>query len=212
MNYNLNDLFAQKSFEELTDSERAFVLNKMTESEYRGKRELIQNTQLLLKQEMTELKPRPEVKAAALQALNKKKKRPVVLALFAHKVPTWAAVAACFLVFLLVQNFWTDEPVNNPLATVERVDTVYLEKYITQTTKSPVDTVIKVVYKTVDGEEKVSAEKTNPPKEEKVFAYSDAMLNAESIDYSAFLFDREEPKGRSVKEDTLTQWINTTIY
>lgn len=210
MNYSLTDLFAQKSFEELTDSERALVLNEMTESEYRENRAVIQNSQLLLKQEMAELKPRSETKAIALQTLNKKK--PIVIALFAHKVPTWMAVSACFLVFLLLQNFWNDEPINNPLTNVEQVDTIYSEKYNTQTTKNPVDTIIKVVYKTISDTEKVSVEKTYPPKEEKAFAYSDAMLNTELIDYSTFLSDLDEPKGKSVKEDTLTQWVNTTIY
>ena len=153
MNNRLTELIEQKSFNELSKQEKRFVLNDITEQEYKEKYQLIYEVKRELKLEASVLKVNDSIRVSAIEALllKQKEKKPGVFIRFTRfKVPLWTAVAALFLIFILstpilINTELKNDTKNNLLASI---DTVYIDKIIKDTIQiiKPGDTVIQKVY------------------------------------------------------------------
>ena len=214
MSYNLIDLLENKSFDKLNESERNFVLSKMAEVAYRRQHETVLMAKTILDVETAALMPNPTIPTAALAAMKAKQERKTqsgIFYLFKHKVPTWAAAAACALFLLLLNNSFLVSPgqgIDSAIASLSP-DTVYVEKYITEVEQVyvPGDTVIKVVYRTLEKPiEKIQEQHVA------TVIYSDEMLNAEHINYSSIVSGYNKTKGVSVSDDSLVQLVNASIF
>lgn len=161
---DINNLLEQKSFETLTKEEQAFVLTKMSLDEYENERAIILASQQFFEVESRQIQPlaaTPNKALLALRAKNDKQKKQEKKAwiplLLSYKIPAWQAAAAILLVFFLVRGLGIASPPQTIILADEQLrDTVFIKEYITQVKELPTDTVIKVVYKDLDKNEKKS--------------------------------------------------------
>ncbi|MFT5818831.1 MAG: NADH:ubiquinone oxidoreductase subunit K [Crocinitomix sp.] len=213
MKTDLSDLLAQKDFEELTATEQELVLSEISEQEYCEQRKMVATAKNIMATEAATLQA-PMVAVAASNALQNKKGG--VFAVFAHKVPTWAAVAACAILFTLFgySGFFGQNVENNKMALIPQIDTVFVEKIITEFRDlKPVHEErrsIKVQSHSTENVVKIDtpAPLNNPDK----IAYSDEMLNAERINYTALLQNHSSSAGVSLQNDSISQMVNRTVY
>lgn len=161
MKLELEDLIANKAFEDLSAAEQAWVLTQMTAEDYQLQHIMVVQSQALWLEEEQGLEPQPPSTAifAALQQKSTHAIAPpiptvsksVLVAIFSHRIKTWQAVAASVLLLLLWQigGGTSASEESTLLAHPPTVDTVY--QYITQVKEvlQPVDTVIKIVYKEI---------------------------------------------------------------
>ena len=122
--------------------------------------------------------------------------------MFHHKVPTWAAVAACLLIlFGSIALFKTKHQNTEANVITETVhDTIYKEKIVTEQIKLPGDTLVKYIYR------------NNPE-----IVYEVADYKEEEPSYENLLFREDEhcqimscyepKKGVPVVNDTLLRLI-----
>lgn len=213
MNKDLSDLLAAKDFEQLTFAEQELVLTELSMAEYSSQREMIVTAQIVFAEEAELLKPKPAIALAVVSTLRKEQKAGI-FALFTHKVPAWAALAACALVlFLFNYSAIFEQTVkNNNTALIPLVDTVYIEKVITE-------------FRDIKSLEPSHSMKTPPSKEEaivhhtpidikvdKIASYSDEMLSAEQVNYAAILQNYSTSSGVSLRNDSLTRMLGNTIF
>lgn len=153
----LQDLLAEKDFEELTTAEQQQVLLICTEEEYQAQRQAIVASQALWAAELPTLQPAAPHKALqALQAkrlLLEKNKVVVVpwwLQVARYSLPVWKVAVAALLLLFLTQALPKKVGLANPM--IVSTDTVYVERYHTKIEPilQPADTIIKIVYKTID--------------------------------------------------------------
>lgn len=152
------DLLDQKDFEELSEHEKQVVLQYCSPEEYQFQRQIILASQALWTAEMQELEV-PAPNRVILDTLNEKhlllKESTVVVPWWQqwanYSIPIWKVAAAALLLLCLQQALLTTNPIAPTTALMQR-DTVYLERYHTTIEKvwQPADTIIKVVYKTID--------------------------------------------------------------
>jgi hypothetical protein len=213
MNIDLSDLLANKDFDQLTLAEQELVLSEISRAEYDAQREMIISAQILMANEAELLQPNPAIATAAIAALGKKKKGKV-FALFTHKVPTWVAVAACVLVFFLFNySHVFDQTIQNEnTALVPTVDTVYVDKVVTEfrdikAISQPSETLRTPPYSAEPIIETPAQIKLNNAP-----TYSDEMLNLEQVNYAALLQNHSQSPGVSLQNDSISQMINSTIY
>lgn len=154
---DIHDLLEQKSFEDLDKQERAFVLEQMSQERYENERMAILASQAFFALEEETLPIKAPVPTKALEALQQKQtpKVPVWSLWMHYKIPLWQAVAALCLVFFLSQQVDINAPEIKEGETIvaeNRVDTVYIKKYITQIKEvlQPADTIVQVVYKLLE--------------------------------------------------------------
>ena len=137
-------LLETKNFEELSQDERSVVLSEMDETEYGEQRKMILLARDLAKNEKAKLLPNPQTLVLAREKLPKK--RAAGFLIFQHKVPTWAAVAACLFIFFGIREI--NKSLNSniePTVITETIhDTVFTEKIITEQLLA--DTIVKYVY------------------------------------------------------------------
>jgi hypothetical protein len=213
MNIDLSDLLATKNFDQLTLSEKEFVLSEISREEYSSQREMIVLAQNIMADDAELLQPKPAIATAAIAAIEKKKQGKI-FALFTHKVPTWVAVAACALMFFLFNysNVFDHTIKNENTALVPLIDTVYVDKVVTEfrdikalnkspeTLKTPPIALESIV--DTPSQTKIN----NTP------AFSDEMLNLEQVNYAALLQNHSKSSGISLQNDSLSQMINSTIF
>ena len=153
MDYRLTELLEQKSFEELTQEEKSFVLTHLSEAEYRRQHQLLTEVKTDLKEEAQSLKANDQIRINAIEALrvkNQVKKSGGLVLWFNYKIPLWSAVAALLLVFILTTPLLINTEIKDgkPNEQLAMQDTVYIEKIIKDTVeiKKPADTITKTVY------------------------------------------------------------------
>jgi hypothetical protein len=223
MTTDLSELLAQKTFEELTATEREMVLSEMSEQDYSDQHEMIIAAKLMMAKEAATLQA-PVVPIAAGKLMPQKKGG--VFALFSHKIPTWAAVAAGILLFLLFNysSILNPSAENNTLVVAPQVDTVYVEKLITefrdlkplQKEKGPSRMQPQTTEKVVSANLRTSTppvvNQNSSANLNENLAYSDEMLNAERINYTAILQNYRSSKGVSLQNDSISQMLNRTVF
>lgn len=213
MKHDLSDLLDQKDFEDLTMIERNFVLSEISEEAYNEQRETIVMAQLIMADDASNLRANPSIAIAASTALQQRKKTGV-FAIFTHKVPTWAAVAACALLFTLFNysGIFGQSVEKNHVADVSSIDTVYIEKIITEFRDLKPFQEKPVSDKVQPHNSENLAQVSVPPKPDKTPTYSDEMLNAEQINYTALLQNYSSSNGVSLQNDSITRMVNRTVY
>ncbi|NOQ76021.1 MAG: hypothetical protein GQ574_28705 [Crocinitomix sp.] len=215
MKTDLSHLLAQKDFEELTSAEQELVLSEISEQEYEAQREMLVTAQMLMASEAATLKA-PVIATAASTALRQKKGG--VIAIFAHKVPTWAAVAACAILFTWFNysGLFGQTIQNDNLAVAPDVDTVFVEKIITEFRDLKPARVEKQSTQTqVQSQAPDNMAQIITPAPTSFIetpAYSDEMLNAELINYTALLQNHSSSAGVSLQNDSISQMVNRAVY
>ncbi|MFK7796156.1 MAG: hypothetical protein AB8E82_01805 [Aureispira sp.] len=153
------DLLDQKNFDELSENEKQVVLQHCSAEAYQLQRQAILASQALWTAEMQELEV-PAPNRAILDTLKEKrlllKESKVVVVPWwqqwvNYSIPIWKVAAAALLFLCLQQALPTTNSIAPVTALMQR-DTVYLERYHTTIEKvlQPADTIIKVVYRTID--------------------------------------------------------------
>ena len=173
MDYRLTELLEKKSFEELSEEEKSFVLTHLSETEYRQQHQLISEVKSDIKEEAKLLKANDQIRVNALEALSLKhqeKDAKTIPLWLNYKIPLWTAVAALLLIFILTTPllFNTKMSESAPNEQLVMRDTVYIEKIVNDTIEitQPADTVIKTVYisnktKSTEDEHLITPEFTN---------------------------------------------------
>lgn len=207
MKADVLELLEVKNFEELTDEERTAVLKEMSESEYRAHRKLILTALVLTKKEKVELIPNSQILIMAKERMSKKKAGGLMI--FQHKVPTWAAAAACLLLFFGIRNLNNLENSGAETTVVTEIfrDTVYTEKIVT--TQLLADTVIEYIY--INQPEVIHEavdNSSNYVQEDPSFEN----LNFREYQDCSIMSCYEPKKGMSVANDTLLVWTQNGLY
>lgn len=203
----LTELMENKTFEELTISEKSLVLHLITETEYNERHSSLLQMKKELKTEAKELKANENIRLAALQALRKKqdtKKPPIIPFLFSYKVPVWMTAAAILLIMLVFPSIFKTDV--NKLQLAVR-DTVYVDRIIKDTIKiiEASDPVIQTIYI----KENTSTQ-ANEPLKEKVQEENLKSINIRELEveiamnnYPSKIDFSVQPSGRSLSNDPL---------
>lgn len=184
-NYRLQELIESKTFDELTNEERAMVLKEMSEEEYTLRKSVIDQTRLFLGQTTVGLEPNEDVKNKAAFLLKEKsspKKRSNIALILTYRIPIFIPVAAAILL-LFTLPFVIEEPTE--------------KEYIAEVR----DTVQRVVYKT----DTVIMEK-EVIKPVQVIKYIDKEVRSNSSDIGV-----DQGQDRIVKADPVTMIQNTRL-
>ncbi len=215
MSYNLSDLLEKKPFHLLTVEERTFVLTTISAEDYEQQRSVILMLQDALNDGEEELTPIfPIAAMAALKEQPTKESKRDIWFIFKHKTPTWAAVAAGFILYFIVNQISFTPTKTPPLKIAQEIDTVYIEKYVRSIKPSilPKDTLIAVnsekpreIYY-----QKKQEPLVNPEKQDII--YTSEMLNAGMVNYTALLSNHSESRGFSLQNDSLSQRVNHSVY
>lgn len=209
MNTNLNDLLETKSFTALTEQERDFVLSLMPEDDYIRQRKLVLSARSILK-EKTLVPALPSKAIIALQAKKPVKKGR--LAFLNSKIPTWAAVAACLIIFLLVEGQNMLEEPQKETVYITTVDTFYVEKMVRNITENKFtrkdDSLLAITSSTPH----IQPKQYKPEPNHEPAQYTREMLGVEQINYTLFFSSFSQSNGVSMQQDTLTQWVNNQLY
>ena len=218
MAFQIDLLLETKRFDQLTPSEKTFVLASMSEEEYVQQHNAILHAQAFLKNEVKGLSPNPDTKIFLQETLGKTSKKSGIIALiFQHKMPTWVTVAATCLLLLLLKGLSVIQPDKKPTYIVEqRVDTVFVEKVVEDTMPTNHPQKIDKVEKqnpTVPAIIKKNKPNSNTPtRHEDITFYSDKMLNAGLVNYDALLGMEPSKSGITLANDSISQEFNRTIY
>jgi hypothetical protein len=151
-NERIDELVVAKNFKQLTNEEKALVLNYITAEEYKLRREVVMQATETLEQEAHFLSPDPQIKASLMDALNARKTSwtldDIFDKIFGTKIP---AYQAAFGVAVLVVAFtWHNASTAPQIITEERIvyqptiDTVYLTEEIPVETIRIVERIVKV--------------------------------------------------------------------
>lgn len=179
MDYKLTELIEQKAFEALSESEKSFVLEHLSEEEYCERYQLISEVKSELKTEAKGLKTNDHIRTTVLEALRskqQKQKTRIIPMLFNYKIPLWASVAAIFLVFILITPFILNTDIEKATSREQLAmrDTVYVEKIVRDTVEvtQPADTVIKTIYASEKSTSTVNVDRETPvfPNEKKAMS------------------------------------------
>ena len=214
MNYDLSDLLEKKSFEALNAEEHHFVLSQMTAEEFEQQQRIIRALKTTLTEEEEQMSPVFPV--AALHELNhktEKKRSPWIL--FAHKTPTWAAVAAGILLYFLMQQTGIGSSQNDNQPIVQETDTIFVEKFVRSEKPSvlPKDTLMAINTEEPKSNRVSGPDRSRKEEKKSPILFTDEMLNAGSINYTAFLSGSNSNQGGiSLQNDSLSQLVNATVF
>ncbi len=207
MKTTLIDLIEKKPFDTLTEEEKLFVLSQCSEADYRFQHDLVKAAQ---SSEKPEIKPAPFILPNAVAALPPKRKTLLVM-ITSYKVPAWVAVAACFLLFMVMRiSFFapTKPETTSPLVSQKtNQDTVIVEKRIVQT-EIVHDTIVEFIYR--DNQPIVKKMAPKPAQDDNYF--STQVLTANGMDYGSFIAEENQGYSVSLTNDTMAQLINRIIY
>lgn len=223
MNDRIIELIEQKSFNELSEKEKQFIIKHISEKEYREKREIIDQIKNELHTESLEFKVKESTHLNALAALRIKKSHEKVKldthsrrGILTSKIPLWTAVAAVFLIFILTTPIFIshdfNQKENGPL--LAKVDTVFIDKVIRDTVKIqlPSDTIVKTVYRVVSNENTLSEGVKEKSKSNENFELNDAKREQiygemEKVvvmgNYTNTIDFNESSKGKSLSDDPI---------
>ena len=216
MNYRITELLEKKAFEELSRNEKSYVLEHLTEAEYREQHHLLRDIKKELTEEAKTLHAKDQIRLNALDALRmkqKKKKSKVMPLWLNYKIPLWSAVAAILLVFILTTPLIINTEINeikNKDQLVMR-DTVYIEKLVNDTIEiaKPADTVTKYIYVA----KKLSSplkEGTNtsdfPPKIKSITPLEKELISSYEEDNYPIHLERQKT-GKSLSEDPIARRV-----
>ncbi|MEX1190638.1 MAG: hypothetical protein WED10_11295 [Brumimicrobium sp.] len=216
MDYKLTELIEQKAFEDLSEVERSFVLNHLSEEEYRERYQLLSEVKSELKSEGKELKSGEHIRANVLEALRskqQKKESRVLPMLFNYKVPLWTSVAAIFLVFILTTPFILNTDLEKVRSSKQLTmrDTVYVEKIVRDTVEviQPADTVIKTIYALEKNTSTVNVDRETPvfSNEKKSMSQKELELVLAYEDYANPIELDKRSSGKSLSEDPIGQVV-----
>lgn len=208
----IDELLATKSFADLSAEERQFVLKTYTKEAYEQDYEVVQKSQAHFKTESASIKAPAAPPLAALQALkaHQPKKKKGVFFLFAHKIPTWSAAAVFLLLFALYQ-LGTKNTIS-PIAAAPVVDTVFVEKTITEYIPAEPDTIVEVVYRdrpVIVQEQPCQQDDYSVAEPD---SYSDEILNLDGVNYTTLFSTINQGQGVSLKDDSLTQMVGRLVF
>ncbi len=215
----LHDLLAEKDFNDLTAAEKKVVVAQCSQEEYQAQRQLILASQALWASELaTFAVPAPPPQAALAVLEQKRAQATKVLPLWqraaTYALPIWQVAVAALLLFCLWQAWPSRMALPNNTDRLAVIDTVYLERYQTQidTFFQAADTVIKIVYLTVD---------TVATVVEPLFAKSAAIgeeayqidnLDAYVQEDAVNIWDHyQSHSGRSLNQDTFLQNLTRQV-
>ena len=217
MDFQIDILLETRRFDQLTPSEKTFVLMQMSEEEYDYQRNTILQSQAFLKNEAKGLTPNPATQIFLKETLSKSSQQTGIIAhIFQHKMPTWVTVAAICILFILLKGLPIIQPDKKPTYLVEqRVDTVFIEKLVQDST--PIIQPLKV-----DLEEKRAPSiypipENNKPNintavsHEDAQFYSDKIINAGLVNYDQLLSMEPSKTGITLANDSISQEFNRTI-
>jgi len=161
MKTRLIELIEKKAFSELVEEEKRFVLSEISEQEYNSKHQLMAKIKSELKTEAKQLNAKSSIHQNALAALKakniakeemeaEKEEEKNRVGFFAFKIPLWTAIAAVFVVLMLVTPVLINSEFDDKsdAGLVAMVDTVYIDKIVRDTIEiiQPADTVVKTFY------------------------------------------------------------------
>lgn len=217
MSMELHDLLAQKDFADLTAEQQQQVLQWCSQEEYQAQRQAIIASQTLWRTEIAALQP--PVPNKALQALQEKrslleKEKLVSLPWWKqwadYSIPIWKVAAAALLLWCLQQILPTQQNATVPTVLVQQ-DTIYLERYHTKIERvlQPADTIIKVIYKTIDTATTV----LKPVLANTIPSYKASNDETFSIaqEKNIDVLDSNYNKGHSLNQDTFLQELTRQV-
>lgn len=204
-NKDLEALIHQKNFDELSEAEKAIVLDEMSRDEYIAWRNIILEGKEILDERTSNIEPHPDIQKnlqAALILKKEEKKKPFIIQMFNHKLPVYQLIAASVVFVIIIFHLQSREN-SNETASIEYVyktDTIFVEKTIIDTS-----TKENVLY---------SEAKTNQYKERKKPSLKESEFkeNENPEDLNQYLglanlepddIDSDKQKGRSLKDDSL---------
>ena len=122
VNFNIEELARQKSFEQLSEKEKQKVLDIMDSQEYQDMHEFYKMLDKII---INEHKIEPEDKIREKLLLQFQKKESTIKVLFTAKIPAYVAMAAALFIFFLTFSFQT------PTLLIKEIhDTVQTVKYV----------------------------------------------------------------------------------
>lgn len=144
--FDLSFLLETKSFQQLTQAEKDFVLKAMTEEEYSIQREFIQNSLEVFAEDQKRISPNPAILQSLQGAIRKEAEPSIFEAIFMFRIPAYQ-VAIAIVCFLFI---WKGLGPNNTQLPIEKQIVVYQPIYDTiQVIKEvPIEKVV-TVYKEV---------------------------------------------------------------
>jgi len=161
-------LLEQKAFAALSNEERAFVLDYVSEHEYELQREVFNMGAELIEEESAFLSPDPRISSNLREALAGREQRNSIWKrvsdLMLKPIPAYQMAAV--LVALLVLFVWksnthpTDVVYKEKIVYLEKHDTVYVEKPLLEI--QTVEKIVKVVEYVVQSQEIPSGHNNEP--------------------------------------------------
>lgn len=122
------ELIEKKSFNELTDEEKATVIGSMTEDVYESYHAAVVSSKLFLSHDFSGKYPDMDLKNSILDEFDRKihKKSIILYRVFLYKMPVYQAGIAALVAILLVY-FLTLISAEKPNRFITRTDTVYIK-------------------------------------------------------------------------------------
>jgi len=217
MQLELQELLASKAFDQLNEEERSFVLQQLSEQEYRAQYRVVTESRALFQTESARIVPLPPT--AALAALKQQQAPPVSNTspvqpiarpkLWQYPVPLWQAAAAC-LFFVLSYGMLSynnnTKTTRTEIATVIR-DTIFVDKI--KAVFRPADTIVKVIYDTLYIKE-------SPVEEAAYAALADSAVRREEVVLEAAGFEQSmdyytTSSGQPMSKDTFLQLFSRVV-
>ncbi len=135
----MEDLLANKSYQDLLPEEKEWVGQQYSADEYNGMRHAMLQSSMIFKQERT--KPNPEIKSMLRQRLKQSKEPTKVAPLFLYRIPAWQAVAAFALLLFFIPQMQENQSSDPDQIFIYHTDTVFKE--------SPVEAILNPIIDTV---------------------------------------------------------------
>lgn len=192
------ELIETKPFNELTEEEKATVIEFMSEDDYESYRATVASSKWILSQDFSGKSPDMDIKNSILDALDRKfqKKSNIFYRVFLYKMPVYqAGIAALFAI--LIVYFITLTSAENPSPLISRTDTVYIKVPVPETgTENHINTPVR--------QEKTTYQRkseSNPISHNEAFgSYYLALINNVS---SKIKLSKSMKSGRALHEDSI---------
>ncbi|RFC53763.1 hypothetical protein [Brumimicrobium aurantiacum] len=218
MEDQLRKLLETKEFEQLSKTEKDFVLQQISEAEYRTQFESLQMMKEEMKSEASTIKVDSAIPPNLMAALKNQKekqqeeKQSKIFFLVQSKIPLWSAVAAVFLVFILSTPVFIDKDIKpSKTGVIASIDTVFVDKIIRDTLQIfvPADTVYKTIY--VKDQNNHIAENRMTKPQGKTETKDDITIDLKEAmvlgGYTNVLDFEVHQEGQSLSEDSIGQKI-----
>ena len=186
-------LLENKNFEELSSSEKEMVLNEISESEYRERRNILFLVKKIKEKEGF-LLPNPLIKKQLAERMIVQK--PLRVPIWQRSVPVWAVAASSCSVFFMSWFFMGKTNFAYPIYVEKKV--VLHDTLIQKISVPSIQYLTKI--------EKIYIEKPNSEKNNLFLKEK----KQEEFDYSQLIFEENDllqHKGKSLAEDSLSWYL-----